>query len=370
MLKIGKLDSKLLEGIVFKSIHYKRPEVLKRPGIGEDCAVVDFGDYECVMSTDPISAAVSQIGRLAVHISCNDIASNGVEPLGIMLAVMLPEGTTEEEVAGIMAQAGETAASLGVEIIGGHTEITSAVNRPVIVSTAIGRWATPKNAIEGDSPSKTATGRGASSKTTTGKGKMPKGGQDIKDETQNGKQGIKPGDLIFMTKSAGLEGSGIIACDCGPELHGKLSAAEIDEAKSYLDMVSVVEEGVAAGKIGYSGMHDVTEGGILGAVWELCHASGTGAEIWHEAIPVSAVTEKICGVFGIDPLRLISSGCMLIITPAENKERMIDEITGQGITINLIGEVKETGEGILMTKNGIASEIMPPESDELYKALA
>jgi len=98
MLKAGKLDSRLLEEIVFKNIKFKRPEVITRPGIGEDCAVVDFGAYECVLSTDPITAAVGEIGRLAVHISCNDIASNGVEPLGIMLAVMLPEGTTQEQV--------------------------------------------------------------------------------------------------------------------------------------------------------------------------------------------------------------------------------------------------------------------------------
>ena len=98
MLKVGKLDSDLLEKIVFKKITFKRPEVLTRPGIGEDCAVVDFGTYECVMSTDPITAAVGDIGRLSIDISCNDIASNGVEPLGIMLTVMLPEGTTTADV--------------------------------------------------------------------------------------------------------------------------------------------------------------------------------------------------------------------------------------------------------------------------------
>ena len=98
MLKTGKLDSDLLEKIVFNNIKFRRPEVLTRPGIGEDCAVVDFGSYECIMSTDPITAAISEIGRLSIHISCNDIASNGIQPLGIMLAVMLPEGTTEEEI--------------------------------------------------------------------------------------------------------------------------------------------------------------------------------------------------------------------------------------------------------------------------------
>ena len=105
MLKIGKLDSDLLEKIVFRNIRFRRPEVLTRPGIGEDCAVIDYGSYECVMSTDPITAAIGDVGRLSVHISCNDVASNGVEPVGIMLAVLLPEGTTEKQVDDMMHQA-------------------------------------------------------------------------------------------------------------------------------------------------------------------------------------------------------------------------------------------------------------------------
>ena len=109
MLKAGKLDSDLLKSLVFNKITYRSDEVKVRPGIGEDCAVVDFGQYECIMSTDPITAAVNDIGRLAIHITCNDIASNGIQPLGIMLAVMLPEGTTEEDVAHIRGQAAETA---------------------------------------------------------------------------------------------------------------------------------------------------------------------------------------------------------------------------------------------------------------------
>ena len=235
MLKTGKLDSDLLEKIVFNNIKFRRPEVLTRPGIGEDCAVVDFGSYECVMSTDPITAAISEIGRLSIHISCNDIASNGIQPLGIMLAVMLPEGTTEEEIEEMMRQAGEASEELGVEIIGGHTEITPAVTKPVIVSTAVGRgekWASQ--------------------------------------HTEN----MKPGDYIMMTKYAGLEGSGVIACDFEEQLREILTREEIEEAKGLLNQVSVVKEGVAAGKVGTHGMHDVTEGGVLGAVWEMCQVAG------------------------------------------------------------------------------------------------
>jgi len=330
MLKIGKLDAGLLEDIVFKNIHFKRPEVLTRPGIGEDCAVLDFGEYECVVSTDPITAAVNQIGRLAIHISCNDIASNGVEPVAIMLSVLLPEGTTEDDVREIMEQAGETSGSLGVEIIGGHTEITSAVRQPVIVSTAIGR------AFSGSSQ-----------------------------RAEN----MKPGDLIYLTKWAGLEGTGILANDCEERLTDVISAGEIAEAKDLLKMVSVVKEGVAAGKTGTSGMHDVTEGGVLGAVWEMCNISGTGAEIKESEIPVLDVTKKICGIFDIDPLRLISSGCMMIIISPEKEEALNKALAACNVKISSIGEVKEAAFGLKLIRKDDILEIGPPESDELYKAL-
>lgn len=330
MLKVGKLDSDLLKKIVFEKITYKRPEVLIRPGIGEDCAVVDFGDYECVMSTDPITAAVSEIGRLAIHITCNDIASNGVEPLGIMLSVMLPLGTTEEDVKIIMEHAGETAAELGVEIIGGHTEITQAVHTPVIVSTAIGR------AKKGQSQSATE---------------------------------MKPGDFVMMTKSAGIEGTGILALDFERELGDVCSKEELLEAKQLLSQVSVVREGIVAGKIGTAGMHDITEGGVLGAVWEMCEISHNGVELWLDHIPVKNVTKKICEHFGINYLRLISSGCMLIMVTPENRSLLEHDLAKAGIEVSCIGVIKERKVGVMMKSEDGLEPIAPPEADELYKVV-
>jgi len=330
MLKVGKLDSDVLQKIVIDKIKFKRPEVKTRAGIGEDCAVVDFGQYECVVSTDPITAAVSDIGRLAIHISCNDIASNGIEPLGITLAVMLPEGTTEKDVETIMAQAGAAAEAAGVEIIGGHTEVTKAVNQPVIVSTAFGRGLS-----------------GAS--------------QSAHD--------MRPGDYIIMTKTAGLEGTGIIASDMGDEVMNILTEEETEHAKNLLSQVSVVKEGVIAGNIGTSGMHDVTEGGILGAVWEMCHIAGLGARIKADKIPVDPVTCKIAKHFDIDWMRLISSGCMLIIAPPQKAEEIICAVSEAGIRATWIGEVTEQGDNVVMESQGIVTEVAPPEADEIYKAV-
>lgn len=330
MLEIGKIDSELLKKIVFDKITYRRPEVKTRPGIGEDCAVVDFGQCDCVMSTDPITAAVNEIGRLAIHITCNDIASNGVRPVGIMLAAMLPPGTTEEDIALMMEQAGKTAAQVQVEIIGGHTEITAAVNKPVIVSTAIG--------ISCDSE-------------------------------KNSHKNMKPGDAILLTKRAGIEGAGVIANDNEEKLKEVLTDEELEIAKGFLNEVSVVEEGVAAGSVGTCGMHDVTEGGVLGAIWEMCTVEGKGALVYKDRIPVDSVTEKIAKYYDIDWLRLISSGCMLIVASREKKDDVIKAVEDAGVAISEIGVIASPEDGIMIEENGIKSPVEPPASDELYKAV-
>ena len=328
MLKVGKLDNKLLSEAVINKIKCKRPEVLVHAGVGEDCATIDFGQYECVMSTDPITASVRDIGRLCIHISANDIASNGIEPIGILLAVMLPEGTTEADITHIMEQAAEAAAECNIEIIGGHTEITKAVNRPVIVSTAIGRGIAKQSA--------SATK-------------------------------IKPGDAIIMTKTAGIEGTGIIARDYENELAGILNREEMEHAKSLLSAVSVVKEGIIAGGIGTHGMHDITEGGVLGAIWEMCSIAGAGAHIDAQKIPKDPVSEKICAHFGIDILRLISSGSMLIIAASDKKDEIIGELCAQGVPATEIGKILPKGEGLCIFKAGKATKIDPPAADELYK---
>ena len=138
-MEIGKLPNDVLEKIVLSNIKNKRKEVLVRAAVGEDNAIIDFGKELCVMSTDPITGATKGIGKLAVHISCNDVATSGAEPLGVLMTILAPPSTTEEDLGKIMKDAGEVAEELNIEIIGGHTEITDAVNRVVISTTVIGK---------------------------------------------------------------------------------------------------------------------------------------------------------------------------------------------------------------------------------------
>lgn len=327
-MNIGKVPTEILEEVIFKNIKHRRPEVLVRPGVGEDCAVVDFGDKVCVMSTDPITGAVKDIGSLSIHISCNDIASNGVEPVGIMMTILAPVGTTKEDLDYVMREANKAAASINVEIIGGHSEITDAVNRMVITTTAIGI----------QQKSRMVTSKGA-----------------------------KVGDVIIMTKHAGLEGTAIIAGDLENTLKGKVSQEIIEAAKGFADKISVVKEGMIAGKIGVSSMHDVTEGGLLGALWELAEASEVGIEVYQEKIPVRKETLAICNVLSIDPLRLISSGVMVLAVPQDKKQQLMEEFVQRGIEAAEIGRIVEKDKTII---NGeIRQPLEAPEADELYKVI-
>mgnify|MGYP000891819250 FL=1 len=331
ILKVGKLDSDILEKIVFGNIRYKSADVIKRAGLGEDCAVMDFGDYDCVVSTDPITATPNEIGKLAVYISCNDIASNGIEPFALTMSVLLPEGTTEEEVELIMKQAGEAAMDLEVEIVGGHTEITTAVVRPVIVSTVFGK------SLRGESQT-----------------------CDL----------MEAGDLICVTKDLALEGTAIVVSDHEDTMSEVLSEDEIKKAKSFMDMISVVKDGVLAGSIGTHGMHDVTEGGILGAVWEMCMNSKLGARLHENRIPLTDITKKVMKYLDVDPLKMISSGSMVMAISKDKEEDMKAAFKDAGINFSVIGEIVNEGEGITLESADGISPVLPPQSDEIYSALS
>jgi hydrogenase expression/formation protein HypE len=323
-MKSGKLPSNVLEKRILSSFRFKREEVLVRSKVGEDCSVLDFGEYACVVSTDPITGASNEIGRLAVHISCNDVAANGVEPFGLLFTILAPEGTKLEVLQDIVRQAAEEAASLKVEIIGGHTEITPAVNRIVVSTTAIGRAA--KDRVVTSS-------------------------------------GAKPGDYIILTKWAGLEGTAIIAHDFEKRLRGRMDDTLLESAQAMMGHISVVKEGLIAGEMGATAMHDVTEGGVLGALWELAEASGVGLRIYQDKIPVRTETRAICEEFGLNPLKLISSGCMLIT--CRDGQGMLEALNREGIPASIIGEVVEEGRTLVSGEREMP--IDPPESDELYK---
>jgi len=322
-MKEGKLDFDDLRNIILNNKTIKRSEVKVRNDVGEDCSIIDFGDCEGIFSTDPITGANENVGKLAVHINCNDIASSGGEPIGILVTILAPTSSSLEEINKVMNEIDEEAAKIGVEIIGGHTEVTSAVNKMIISVTVIG-----KNL------------KGKSIKTA----------------------GAKVDDDIIVTKALGLEGTYILINDYEERIQRILSKEEIKFGKSLINKISVLEEGKIGGEFGVHSMHDITEGGLLGGLFEVAMASNKGFKIFKDKIPMLDITKKVCEEFKIDPLRLISSGSMLITT--KNGDGLIKKLKEKGIDAGIIGKISEHG-GILVDK-GNEINVEPPKRDELF----
>ncbi len=302
----------------------KREDVVLRPKTGEDCSVIDPQGEMCVLSTDPITGAAKDIGYLAVQINCNDIFSAGAEPVGILLTVLLPQGSSEADLTEIMEGALKAAEELGIEILGGHTEVTDAVLKPVVSAAVIGKSRARKVIKTG---------------------------------------GAKVGQDVIMTKWAGLEGTAIIAKEYEEILVKRLPLEMVQRAQSMKQFLSVGREALIAAKHGATAMHDATEGGILGAVWEVAECSQTGVELWMDKIPIKEETKLICKEAQIDPLGLISSGTMIITL--DNGNELLDELMENGIEAAVIGKITQK-ERILVTNDG-RELLAEPKSDALYQ---
>ncbi|MBP8990073.1 MAG: AIR synthase family protein [Clostridia bacterium] len=326
-MKIGKLSYEELKELVLCRLPQPGAHVLRGPGIGLDCAAIRFNDGQVVLTSDPITGASSDLGYLAVHVSCNDIAACGIRPSVLVMVLIAPPDCEADDLSRIVDQASEAAQQLNVSIVGGHTEISEAVTRFVMITTAVG---------------------------------LSYGDQIID------AGGGRPGDTILMTKTAGLEGTAILAVDFKDRLQPDLSEAELEKAAAMIRQISVVEEGTIGGRLNVHAMHDATEGGVLGACWEMAEACQLGCVIEAFKIPVDPLTRKICQVFGLDPLRLISSGSLIIAT--DQPEPLIVELTKKGILCTAIGCLTSDRKRLLKHNDTII-ELSEPGTDELYKVI-
>ncbi len=327
-MKVGKVPESVLKRSVLKTIKASRSEVLLGASVGEDCAALQLAEGEVlVMSTDPITGTTKDIGSLAINITANDLASSGAEPIGVMLTVLLPDGAQEKELKEMMQQIQLHCEQLNMQILGGHTEVTRAVNQVVVSVTGVGK-------ARKDSLISTA--------------------------------GARPGMDILVTKWIGLEGSSIIAKEKESELLTRYPQKMIDEAKDFDKLLSVVTEGCIAAKFGVAAMHDVTEGGIFGALWEIAEASKVGLEVELLKIPVKQETIEICEFFGINPYELISSGSMLMA--AKDGNGLVAELAKHGVKATIIGKATDSNDRILINEEE-RRFLEPPKLDELYKVV-
>jgi len=328
----GKIPIDILKEVVFKNLGATRKEVTVGPDAGIDGAVLDLGDKSLIISMDPITGAVERIGWLAVNVNANDVATFGVEPAFLFSCLLLPEKGESKIVEAICSQMNAAANDLGVAIVGGHCESTPTLANPIVVGCIMG---------------------------LTEKGCYVTAG------------GAKPGDKLILTKSAGIEGTAILASDREAELKKALGTSTLRNASNFYNQISVVKDALTAYKTGgVHAMHDPTEGGVAGGIHEMADASCLGVKIFEEVIPVQPETAKICSHFEIDPLQLIGSGALLVSSEAKSAEKIIANLAQQQIGASIIGEFLEgTGQRLLIRKDGEAQALPRPLSDHLWTAL-
>ena len=324
-MEIGKVPNDILQKIVLDKLTTSRPEVKESGGIGIDTATIDFGDNFAVMSCDPITGATENLGKLAINVAVNDIATKGSEPVCALTSILLPPSTQYEELEKLIVDLNNEAEALNINIVGGHTEVTDAVNRIVVTTTVIGKLA--------------------------------------KDETM---ADVEIGDLVVVTKDVGIEGTSIIAHEKEELIGHKLGYGEMLSARELADDLSVLKEGILGKRYNAKYMHDITEGGLLGAAWETAEALEQGLIIFKDRIPVREITKRICSVLDIDPLKLVSSGSMLIVINQLDYIKLQGKLESEGIKSTVIGRVTEF-DGAYISEDNNLKLISPPGADEIYK---
>ena len=309
-MRLGKFPPDLLDRL-FSKIELKDNRVILGPKVGEDAALLDYGDRVLVAKTDPITFATHHAGWYAVHVNANDVACCGATPRWFLATLLLPETFTENDAEGIFDQILEACASLEVTLVGGHSEVTRGLTRPIIMGCMLG-------------------------------------------EAEKGKivtsSGAQDGDSIVVTKGIALEGTALLAQDAADAIaRAGVDAGTIARAKELLFYpgISVVKEALTAcSTVPVNSLHDPTEGGLATGLWEVARAAGVGLAVEDGSIPILPECAEICQALGLNPLGLVASGALLITLPPEEVPRLISALEKEGTEAFEIGRITGPEEGI------------------------
>lgn len=328
----GKLPLEYLETLLHT---LTRPDarLVTGPRVGEDVAVVDMGDRYLVVKTDPITFATDQIGWYAVHVNANDIATSGARPLWMLNTVLLPEGrATDAMVSRIFQQLHDACEQLDITLVGGHTEVTWGLERPIVVGVMIGE-VTKDRLI-----------------TTSG---------------------ARVGDQIVLVKGVPIEATAIIAREKAADLRARGYSEElVQRAQHYLyePGISVVGAArLAAEHPGVRAMHDPTEGGLAMGLREMAYAAGAGLRLDAERVVVLPDSARLCAEYGLDPLGAIASGALIVAVERQHVAGLLARYEEAGIPAAWIGELLPSQEGIYQVRNGEQLPLPRFDSDEITR---
>lgn len=333
-LPAGKLPNQLLDRFL-KTLDCADPSVLLGPRVGEDVAAVSLsGEDTLVLKSDPITFATDAVGYYAMVVNANDLATCGAKPRWMLATLLFPPGTSPGRVRQVMVELHQAASQFGVSLCGGHTEITDAVTRPVVVGQLAGTVSRSR----------------------------------LIDKRQ-----MRAGDRVLITKGVAVEGTALIAREFAPRLlELGLRRKEVEQCRGFLTDpgISILREAeIAAGCKEVRALHDVTEGGVATAVRELGAAGGRRLRVYPGRIPVFGPTARICKLLDLNPLGLIGSGSLLIACGPEACGDICDALRDAGIPVAAIGEVLEEGSGVeaLEREDGRPAAWPAFETDEIAR---
>lgn len=325
-MRNGKVSENVLKRSVLKQIKTVRDEVLCGAGVGIDCAVMSFEeDEETVISTNPVSASIDIVCTHGIHRALNNVAAAGAEPVGVLISGMFPENTEEKELQEMMSQAEEVCSRFKVQIIGGHTEVTVNIERPVLTVTGIGKR---------------------------------------KKANSSELRKVKPGQDVIVSKWIGLEGTSMIAKEYKSELLTRYPVRMIEEAEEFECFLSILPEAAAALKSGVCGMHDVSQGGIFGALWEMADEAGVGLEIDLKKLPVRQETIEVCEFFDLNPYELLSGGSLLMT--AVDGIGLTAALRKEGVPAVIVGKTTSGNDRVLFNEEE-KRFLELPKADQMYK---
>lgn len=329
-LPVGKIHMDVLERLL-ASYTRSNGRVVVGSGIGEDAAVIDMGDHYLIAKTDPVTCVTDEVGYYLVNINANDIAAMGGTPRWFLATILMPAQSTEEGLERIFAQISEGCTALGIVYCGGHTEVTTGVDNPIVIGQMLG---------------------------------------------EAGKDELKPtnearcGDDLIITKTAAIEATAIIAREKYEELRGFMPEEFLQRARNYLydPGISVVRDALLIKNCeGVHALHDPTEGGIATGIYEMALASNLGVEVLGDEIPISDETRILCNYYDVDPLGTFASGSLLIAASPSATNQVIGMLAEAGIAARKIGELVERERGMWITRNAELSPLIVYHQDELSR---
>ena len=326
-MRIGKITENALKRSVLKQIKTEFKNKTSA-AVGTDCA---FSDSKKTFSaTCPLAVNVSDIGYYAVMKAVNGIVSQGLKADLVLVTILLPEDAEEQTLKKIVADAISAAKKCDVVYSGGHTEVSTAVTRPVVTATCIG--------VENED-------EGAKALLTS---KM------------------EAGQELVITKWVALEGTAMLSSEKFGLLSEKYPVPFIDEAREFKDYLDIVDEMKIAIKTGISGCHDLSNGGVFAGLWELASRAGLGLKVDLKKIPIRQESVEICEFFEINPYQLLSGGSLLFST--NNGEKLVSALGEAGIPAAIVGTLEEGKDRVIINSDETRFLDLP-QTDEIHKVL-